>query len=191
MTVATEEVDTTSLLGAVTEEVTPEIVTPEVKVEVEKAPDEYTDFTLPEGMALDEDLVKEFKPLAKELGLSQDKAQKLVDLQTKTMEKIGKATQAAWENTLTEWRKASETDAEFGGTALKENIVFAKTAIDKFGNDKLREALDVTGVGNHPEFVRFMVKVGKAVSEDKVRVGNSADTSVYRDPAKLLYPGMN
>src|SRR5262245_60440079 len=43
------------------------------------APEKY-EFKAPEGVTLDTGLVNDFTPLAKELGMSQDAAQKVVDL---------------------------------------------------------------------------------------------------------------
>ncbi len=44
-----------------------------------KAPEEYAEFTVPEGTTLDEQTATEFKGLAKELDLTQEQAQKLLD----------------------------------------------------------------------------------------------------------------
>lgn len=183
----TQEADAGSILTA--QEV--DTSTTEVKETKQEAtvPEVYSDFVLPEGMEVDAELLNDFKPLAKELGLTQEKAQKLVDLQSKYLQKMGDVQTKAWETTVDGWRQATEQDKEFGGAALKENVGKARVALDKFGTKELRDALDVTGVGNHPEFVRFMVRVGKAISEDTMRSGTT--TSGPRDPAKTLFPNMN
>ncbi|MGO8944260.1 MAG: hypothetical protein ACLQJ7_11380, partial [Syntrophobacteraceae bacterium] len=49
------------------------------KPPVAKAPSEYAEFTIPEGTTLDEQTATEFKGLAKELDLTQEQAQKLLD----------------------------------------------------------------------------------------------------------------
>ena len=91
-----------------------------------------------------------------------------------------------------EWTEQSRSDTEFGGDKLEENLGIAKKAIDQFGSDGLRELLDSsTGLGNHPEVIRFMYKVGQALSEDRF-VGGSQGQAV--DPnddvaqARKLYP---
>ena len=43
------------------------------------APESYTDFSVPEGHTLDAAAIESATPLFRELGLSQDQAQKLVD----------------------------------------------------------------------------------------------------------------
>ena len=42
----------------------------------------------------------------------------------------------------------------------------------KFGTDALKSLLTESGLGNHPEVIRFMYRAGKAISEDSY-VGNS------------------
>jgi len=48
--------------------------------------------------------------------------------------------------------------------------------------------LDVSGLGNHPEMIRFLNRVGRAISEEKVVVGGSNVAPQTRE--SLLYPSM-
>lgn len=153
------------------------------------APEKY-EFKLPEGAQLDEALVGEFTPLAKELNLSQEGAQKLVDLYAKTQGAAQKAVTEHWDNLNKEWQGKVSSDKEYGGADLDKNVAIAKKAIDAFGTPELKDALNLTGVGNHPEVVRFFYRVGKAISDDKFDTGN-AKTNAPRDAAKLLFPNQN
>lgn len=155
----------------------------------EGAPEKY-EFKFPEGVQADEALLGEFTPLAKDLGLSQEGAQKLVDLYTKTQTQMLQAQQERWEGLNKEWSDKSTADKEYGGADLNKNVAIAKLAIDKFGTPELKEALNLTGVGNHPEVVRFFYRVGKAISDDKFDTGNGK-AGVTKDPAKLLFPNQN
>jgi len=47
-------------------------------------------------------------------------------------------------------------------------------------------ALDQTGMGNHPELVRTFAQIGKAISEDKIHMGNQSHGE--RSAADILYP---
>jgi len=49
-------------------------------------PEAYSDYTLPEGFAIDKAETEKFNGLAKDLGLSQEKAQKLVDYYAGTVQ---------------------------------------------------------------------------------------------------------
>ena len=149
-------------------------------------PVEYTDFTLPEGFHAEEGLMGEFKEVAKELNLSQENAQKLVDLQTK----FTLAQAENWETVKSDWVKAAKTDKEVGGVKWDENVATARQALDQFGTDELKAALDSTGVGNHPEFIRFAYRIGKALKEDGVLSGANKDMGP-KDASKILFPNMN
>ena len=52
------------------------------------APESYTDFSVPEGHTLDAAAIESATPLFRELGLSQDQAQKLVDFYSTQVGKI-------------------------------------------------------------------------------------------------------
>lgn len=146
-------------------------------------PESYGDFTLPDGIAVDENIVGEFKGIAAEAGLSKDQAQKLVDLRVKQVQ----AEQAAWQKTQETWVNEVKADKEFGGDNLPANLAVAAKALDQFGTPQLRQLLDAYGIGNHPEMVRFVYRVGKGMSEDSP-VNVKSPAAGQRDPAKVLFP---
>lgn len=151
-----------------------------------KAPEAY-ELKAPEGVELDKDAVSEFTTLAKELKLSGEHAQKLADIAVKMQQRHAEA----HANTVREWEAASRADKEFGGDAFDTNVAVARKAIDAFGSAELKNLLNSTGLGNHPEVLRAFYKAGKAISETSfVSSGGRAPTGV-RDPAKSLYPNMN
>jgi hypothetical protein len=86
-----------------------------------------------------------------------------------------------------DWREQSQNDSEFGGDKFEESIAVARTAIAKFGTPELKQLLDEHGVGNHPEVIRFMVKVGKLTAED-VPGTTGAQVTPEQDRVKQLYP---
>lgn len=169
-----------------TEETTKEGVTENTKTGDDKpvVPDRY-EFTLPEGVTLNEALLEEATPVFKELNLTQEQAQKLVDIQVRNQQTAYKAQVDAWELTTQNWKRAAETDQEYGGATFKDNLAVARRALNEFGTKELKEALDLTGTGNHPEILRFFYRVGKAISEDKVRVGNPSSGS--KSAAEILF----
>ena len=152
----------------------------------EGAPEAYADFKVPEGVQVDKEALEAFKPLAKELGLSQEQAQKLVDLQAAQVGKFEKAIQTQWEQTQKAWVTQARDDKEIGGTKFDENLAVAAKALDAFGTPALRQMLDATGVGDHVELLRFAHKVGKAISEEKLILGGHKTTP--KSAAEVLYP---
>lgn len=150
-----------------------------------KAPEQYADFTVPDGYDLGE-LGNEFKTVAKELGLTQEQAQKLIDLDVK---RFGAQTESVQKATA-KWLEDAQADKEFGGEALTENVAIAKKAIDTFGSDALKDLLQKTGLGNHPELIRVFYRAGKAISEDRFVNGATGDNAQVTT-AQRMYPNMN
>lgn len=148
-------------------------------------PEKY-EFKAPEGTEFDPAVIEAYSSAAKTAGLSQDAAQKLIE----TMAPALAARQAEQLEAIHEgWRSASAADKEIGGEKFQENLAVAKKAYENFASPELRKLLDDTGMGNHPEVLRMMFRVGKAISEDKV-VGGRIGKSTATDPTAVLYPTM-
>ena len=143
------------------------------------APEAYEPFSVPEGMAVDDTLSQEFGSVAKEIGLPQDQAQKLVDFYTATQQKQIEALNESW-------IAAVKSDPEIGGAKLDASLTIAAKAVDTFGGDELRRFFDETGMGNHPAMVRLMVNIGRRISEDKFTPGRAA--GAQKSAAEVLYP---
>ena len=141
----------------------------------EGAPDKY-EFNAKVADApeeLDPEVLTAFGDVAKELNLPQEAAQKVLD----KVAPVIQAKQAkAIEETKVEWANQSKSDQEFGGESLSDNLDVAKASLDTFGTDALKSLLQESGLGNHPEVIRFMYRAGKAISEDSY-VGNSQGAS--------------
>ncbi|CAB4131906.1 putative protease [uncultured Caudovirales phage] len=148
------------------------------------APEKY-EFTVPDGVNLDEAGLASFSEFAKELDMPQEAAQKM-------LEKMGPAWQQRQADAISavqnQWKEASTSDKEFGGEKLNENLAVAKKALDTFGTPELSKLLRESGIGNHPEIIRAFYRAGKAISEDSFVAGAQGKPSSYKDPAKSLYP---
>lgn len=158
-------------------EVKPEVKEPEAKV---GAPEQYADFTLPEGVTLDAALNDEFKAASKELGLPQDKAQKLVDLYTKSQKSAIEGQLAEFAEQQKGWKEA--TLKTLGANSDKE-LAFAAKARDKFGSPELTKLLEETKLGDRIEIVQMLIKAGKAISEDGFVEGKGSgqETKTFAD----------
>ncbi|HDT5898418.1 TPA: peptidase [Raoultella ornithinolytica] len=148
-----------------------------------QAPEKY-EFTAPEGTELDSKAVELFEPVARELNLTNEQAQKLVDVYPKILSGVQQRQAEAWQKQTEGWAESVKTDKEVGGDKLTANLGAAQRALDQFGTPELREYLDGTGLGNHPELVKAFIKVGKAMSEDGVLTGKE---SGERSAAEVLY----
>ncbi|HHA1963084.1 TPA: peptidase [Enterobacter kobei] len=137
----------------------------------EGAPEKY-EFKPAEGQELDTAALEQFEPIARELNLSNEQAQKMVDLYgTKILPMVQQQQAEAWQKTTEQWAADVKADKEIGGDKLTANLSAAQRALDQFGDPELKEYLDSTGLGNHPALVKAFIKVGKAMSEDKVVTG--------------------
>lgn len=153
-------------------------------------PVEY-DLKLPEGLVKG-DLMDSLKEFAKEKGLTQDEAQKLADLGVKQAQGFVAQLAEAQKTQTAEWATATQTDKEIGGDKLPENLAAAKKALDSFGNPGFKKLLNESGLGNHPEIVRFMVKAGKAISEDgRLVTGGAAQVDRNTLPIEERIYGKN
>lgn len=135
------------------------------------APEQYADFTAPEGVALNEAVLGELRDVAKEMNLSQEQAQKVVDLGVKLQQNWAAQSEEQYEAQLAEWRTASESDPRFGGSPEKlgEHLAVAKAAYDKFATPAFKEQIiEGMGLGNHPEIIHVFSEIGKAMAEDGV-----------------------
>lgn len=147
--------------------------------------------TLPEGQTMDEELMKEFAPLAAELKLNHEGGQKLVDLYTKglgsVVQKLEAYNKEQADAEVTKWKEETKADKEIGGARLEESLATAGKAVARFGTPALRELLDMTGLANHPEVVRFCLKAGKHISEDTLGGREEGGAGDKTDPASTMY----
>lgn len=149
----------------------------------EGAPEKY-EFTAGEGVELDAEALKDFEPVARELNLTNEQAQKLVDAYPKILAGVQQRQAEAWQAQTEQWAADVKADKEIGGDKLTANLSAAQRALDLFGTPELKEYLNTTGLGNHPDLVKTFVKIGKAMSEDGMVDGSNQG---QRSAAEVLY----
>ncbi|WFW79192.1 peptidase [Citrobacter braakii] len=150
----------------------------------EGAPEKY-DFKPAEGQELDAAALEQFEPIARELNLTNEQAQKMVDLYgTKIMPMVQQQQAESWQKTTEQWAADVKADKEIGGDKLTGNLSAAQRALAQFGTPELKEYLEGTGLGNHPELVKAFIKIGKAMSEDGMVDGSNQG---QRSAAEVLY----
>ncbi len=158
--------------------------TTETKAETLQVPEAY-EFAMPEGMQLDKAAADEFSAIAKELKLDQATAQKVADVAVKQAQRQAEAHTKLVES----WVEQVKTDKDIGGDNLEQNLAVAKKALDTFGTPELRDVLNSTGLGNHPEVIKAFIKAGKAISDDGFVAGSPKGAET--DMAKRMFPTMN
>ena len=134
-------------------------------------------------------MVDAFSSVAKDLNLTQEAAQKVLD----TMAPVLAAQTATRIAALHDvWVQETQTDKEIGGVNLDKNLAVAESALKRFGTPALRGMLKETGLGSNPEVVRMFFRVGKAISEDSI-VGSGGGRSATpgERSARTMYPNSN
>ena len=119
---------------------------------------------VPEGLAVDHELVQDFGDLVGEMNLSQDQAQSLVDLQVKAMQ--------AQESQLAEmrqsWRAELKNDPEYGWTRFEATLDDAKAVMRRFDKSgEVLTALTTTGFGDNPAIIKMLADIKRSISEDE------------------------
>jgi len=173
--------------------------TPEAKAEREAAeakaktevPEAYAEFKIPEGVQADTELLAEFSAVAKELGLTQDQAQKLVDLQAKTAIADTTARQQQLDQALAaqseRWANEIKNDPELGGAKFDSTIATAVKAMQAFGSPELRQLLNDSGIGNHPSMVKLFHSIGTSISEDKIVIPGTDSSTTEKSAAQIMF----
>jgi hypothetical protein len=157
------------------------------------APEKYEAFKVPEGITLKADVLDKFQAVAKELNLSQDAAQKLVDFQTSAVKTAQEQNLADFKDLQKQW--GDETRKELGANADKE-LSFAALARDKFApkGSELNEVLNDSGLANHKAIVKLFITLGKAIGEDGFKEGkdtgkgDGTSGTTGKTAAQIIYP---
>lgn len=132
----------------------------------EGAPEKYEAFNLPEGVELSEESMTEANTLFKAMNLSQAQAQQLVDFHVKSMQAAADAPMQLWADTQKEWVNQVKADKDIGHRLPAVKAAVSKV-VDSLGPLAVpfREAMDLTGAGNHPAFIKAMFAIATKLTE--------------------------
>lgn len=161
-------------------------------VEEASGPPEAYELAL-EGTELDAEAVAEAEPILRELGLSNEAANKLLPVAASLVSKAAdRALQTIVEAGAAQrktWLEEFKADPEIGGAKQAETEHLAAKGLDALGFAKghpFRAILTETGFGNHPDMIRAWRKIGEMVGEDGFVRNDAAQTQ--SDPLTALYP---
>jgi len=116
---------------------------------------------------LTEEDLKEVVEFAKENNISQQAAQKILDIKLSEKQKFEDGTKKNLANAIEQWKDAAKNDPEIGGEKFDRAIKLAELTVahyDKEFNDLLAK----TGLGSHPLLLRFLYRVGLDLENDKL-----------------------
>jgi hypothetical protein len=109
------------------------------------------------------ELTPQYKALAHEIGLNQAQAQKLHDWYNENIGSQAQQAQQAMEQQDVEHLK--QLQQEWKGD-FQKNSDLAHRAFKRFGDEAALQALNETGLGNHPSIVKMFHQIGRMLAED-------------------------
>lgn len=144
--------------------------------------------TMPEGVEVDQELLDALSPEFKELGLTTKQAQALADKFIAAQQAKVEGAQNQFAQTVAGWVDQAKKDPEIGGAKWDGTVKNASGVVSRFGTPELKEFLNTSGAGNHPELIRFMAKVGAMIGEDNPAISENPGRVQSKDTASILYP---
>ncbi len=141
-------------------------------------------FPLPDGAegVWDKNIIASFKKISHGLGLTPRQAQGFMlayaDMERQAGKDRAGATEARIGELKTKW-----------GAAFSNNIAIAKSAARQLFGQKFIDTLNRTGLGNDPDLIEGLLKVGKDLMEDgviEVGEGFSSLASVQEEVNKVM-----
>lgn len=160
---------------------------PEDQADRVPADGKYT-LTMPDGVEVDQELLDAIGPDFKDIGLTNAQAQRLADRFIQVQQDRATKQVEGWGKTVQKWADDAKADADIGGDKWDATVTASRRAVSKLGTPALREYLEASGGGNHPELIRFMAKVGAMISDDNPPSGKDAGAGRPVEAAHVLFP---
>ena len=146
-----------------------------------------------DGFCLDDELMKQFIPIAKKLNLSQHSVEMLFEIALNMVKKqtlqYERDKEFTKQTMLEGYYKKFCEDCELPNPntpKVSEYMRVADTAYNEFASAELKEAFKETGLNYHPELIKMFYKIGELAQEDNLsHYGKPAFEELT--PAQILY----
>ena len=145
---------------------------------------------IPEGVAVDQGLLKTFTEFAKEHKIAPEAAQKFADSYMGSAKKATEEATLRQAEQIVSWAEEARADKEIGGANWDKNVAAANKAMQRFGSKDLVALMNQSGLGNHKEMIRFFSKIGKSISEDTIPGGAAGQGGEGGFDLDVMYPSM-
>jgi hypothetical protein len=167
----------------------------ELKVTVKDAEGKDTE------VEIDTELLAKATPTLKELGLTNEQANKLAPFIVEAQERAFAKQAEDFATVKADWAKEAAADPEIGGKNWKATQANAARALDHFvGPMKVkgengeevanptRALLNESGLGNHKDLIRAFAKIGEAMGEDGTFARSDTGPVAKKGREEVLYP---
>jgi hypothetical protein len=125
---------------------------------------------LPNGLKLDEEKFAKAREVFHKSGLLPKQAEAVMKYYA---ESLASQSQAEMQRQEAEHAAAVNKLRTELGDKYDEGVDLARSVVRQFGSPELIEFLNTSKLGDHPEMIRALMKVGKAMSEDTSRGSGS------------------
>lgn len=154
----------------------------------------WADLKLPEGAEASDAEQTEFLAVFNDPKMSmKDRAQALIDLQQKAFSSAAEKRSSDWDALQESWQQAGRADPTIGGANYDANVATVNKLVTQYGTPELNNVLTATGAGNHPEMLKFLLKLAPlALEGGNVPPPNSGGKPTDDEAARLarMYPTM-
>lgn len=150
-------------------------------------PEKY-DLKLPEDSELDEGDVKNVADFAKQMKLTNDEAQKILDRENTLRVAMIEGQEELLDKQGETFLGEAKADSEIGGDNFDGKVEMAKRVIDAFGTDELKRSLNTTKLGNHKEVIRVFSKIGEHLKDDSIIFPKSETPKKAKSMEDVFYP---
>jgi len=149
----------------------------------EAAPLAFSDLKLPEGHEANEETMSQFLEVANKHGLSADTANELLGLYSEELTRLFEAQTSEFPQTVEQWRQEALALPDMAEGKREATTASIGKLLNQFGDEHVREALTLTGAGDHPAVVQFFINVAKALGEGGFQGGSPGQAPVSREQA--------
>ena len=190
----TDTTDTAAVDTAATDttETTDAETKTEETTEAKVVPETYADFTLPEGFQMDSKALEEFLPMAKELGMTQESAQKAITMHANAISGV-LAKQAEFRaEKFDEVMAEIKADKVLGGSKFDENLGKINAMLTEGVADTFLQAVAQVAqydVGKAKAYYARMDKLAREYAPDTHMIGGGVKTKEQTIGEKM-YPDM-
>lgn len=162
-----------------------------------EVPEAYGEFKVPDGYTLDAEAVAKAAPIFKELGLTQEQAQKLVDLYSASNQSSIDRLYNQMRDVRKGWQTETNAYLEANGGAKQARADIGKALNVIFTGDKaaeqmagFRKFMDQTGAGDNPYFVQAFHTMSKRFVEGTSVSGANPSVHGQTEPGNRERPSL-
>jgi hypothetical protein len=143
----------------------------------------------PDGVQADQAHADGLVSFSKELKLSPEQAQALLNRDMSFRQKAVEMADETRNKNLDTWEAQVKSDKELGGSNLDTTLSNYRQGVKTFDKSGfLTKLLEESGYGSHPEMVRIFSTIGKMVSSDSLVIPGKPGGENRKSAEELLYP---